>query len=93
VKEGRRIFWSIFDSSWEFCGIVQVGLVESKMAIEGRQIIMLLGPNKMVVAKLQATAQLSVDKSKNKGQDKGKLYPESTVTEEPKEISPLLVDT
>jgi hypothetical protein len=54
---------------------------------------MLLGPNKMVVAKLQATAQLSVDKSKNKGQDKGKLYPESTVTEEPKEISPLLVDT
>jgi hypothetical protein len=63
------------------------------MAIEGRQIIMLLGPNKMVVAKLQATAQLSVDKSKNKGQDKGKLYPESTVTEEPKEISPLLVDT
>ncbi|KAG0614367.1 hypothetical protein M758_6G171500 [Ceratodon purpureus] len=63
--------------------IGELGLVESKMAIEGRQMIMLLGPNKLVVAKMQATAQSTSDKSKNKGQVNGKPNPGSTPVEEP----------
>jgi len=59
--------------------IGELGIVESKMAIEGRQMIMMLGPNKTVVAKMQST-----EKSKPKGQDNGKPNPESTVAETPK---------
>lgn len=80
----RRIFWSIADSSWGSFVIVQLGLVESKMAIEGRQMIMMLGPNKTVVAKLQSTSE----KSKAKGQDNGKPSPENAVAETQKEAEP-----
>jgi len=59
---------------------VQLGIVESKMAIEGRQMIMMLGPNKTVVAKLQSS-----EKSKTKGQDNGKPNPERTVAETQKD--------
>lgn len=39
------------------------------MAIEGRQMLMTIGPNKTAVAKLQAQAQSAADKSKSKGQE------------------------
>lgn len=85
-------------------GTMQLGLVENKMAIEGRQMIMMLGPNKTAVAKLQATAKSSADKAKNKGQVNGKSNSDSTVIEEPAtakepktseepETAPFLVDT
>lgn len=81
---------------WELFVVVQLGLVESKMAIEGRQMIMMLGPNKTAVAKLEKS-----EKAKSKGQDNGKPNPESTVTEtrkepetqEEPETAPLMVDT
>lgn len=79
--------------------IGELGLVESKMAIEGRQMIMMLGPNKTVIAK-QQSAEKSSEKSKSKaqGQDNGK----PSVTEAPKEPeaqeesktpAPVMVDT
>lgn len=58
--------------------------------------IMMLGPNKTAVAKLEKS-----EKAKSKGQDNGKPNPESTVTEtrkepeaqEEPETAPLMVDT
>jgi hypothetical protein len=52
---------------------LQLGVTESKMAIEGRQMLMTIGPNKTAVAKLQAQAQSAADKSKSKGQEGAKI--------------------
>lgn len=70
--------------------IGELGVVESKMAIEGRQMIMLLGPNKTAVAKLQP--EKSTEKSKSKEQDNGKPSSESTTTVE-LETAPVSDDT
>lgn len=76
--ERRRIFLSdVFDLKVTlFVGLIllwlQLGVTESKMAIEGRQMLMTIGPNKTAVAKLQAQAQSAADKSKSKGQEGAK---------------------
>lgn len=101
-REGRKSLLqrAVTDLVWELSFFAeQLGLVESKMAIEGRQMIMMLGPNKTVIAK-QQSAEKSSEKSKSKaqGQDNGK----PSVTEAPKEPeaqeesktpAPVMVDT
>lgn len=61
---------------------MQLGLIESKPAIEGRQMIMMLGPNKAAVAKLQATTQSITNKPKNKKQDNENPSSETALSEE-----------
>lgn len=60
----------------------ELGLIESKPAIEGRQMIMMLGPNKAAVAKLQATTQSITNKPKNKKQDNENPSSETALSEE-----------
>jgi len=46
-------------------GMLQLGVIESKMAIEGRSMQMLIGPNKILQQKVQAQAQSVSDKIAN----------------------------
>lgn len=64
---------------------IQLGVMESKMAIEGRSMNMILGPNKAAVAKLQAQAQSAGDKTR------GSKAQEGEKTEVPKSEAPASV--
>lgn len=75
-------FFYLFDILRELFWNVQLGFIESKLVIEGRQMIMMLGLNKVVVVKLQVIIQLIINKFKNKKQDNENFSLEIVLSEE-----------